>query len=262
MIAERWGLNDYSLLIALGFGLGLWQVYRSVPRERLAWWLNACLVALFFALVGARAGYTFQHAAYFGAHPWETPQLWLGGLSWPGAVLGGLVALALIAAVYHLPMGMLADRLALLIPPIAIAACLGSWMAGAAYGPLAPQGAWWAVVTPDETGALAARWPLQPVAAFTLLGSFALIEWKFKKKSPPGFLALMIVLALALNLLLFSLLTAEPGPSLRGYRLETWSAGALLLLALAALAFTSRRRKTNDEGQTKGLSEFGMANDE
>lgn len=227
----------FSLLIGAGAALGLWQVARAAPPKETLRWVDAGLYALLGALAGARLGFVFLHFAYFRSHPLEALLPWLGGLSWPGAVLGGLLATALVAAARRLPFALVADHLAPLLAPLAITAWLGCWRAGCAYGPLLPESSRFAVLALAEDGALTPRLPLQLLAAFSLLATFAAVELKLEPFERRGQRAGLYCLLLSANLLGFSFLRADPAPRWAGLRPDAWA--ALLFTALALIAFAA-----------------------
>jgi prolipoprotein diacylglyceryltransferase len=115
----------FSLWIGLGAALGLcWMALQSptapwrkgraagIPSER-GWYahLDAGLWALLGGVVGGRAVYAAAAWPYFAAHPLEIPQVWLGGLSGPGAAAGAVLGAGLFAARRRLPAGALASAL-------------------------------------------------------------------------------------------------------------------------------------------------------
>jgi prolipoprotein diacylglyceryltransferase len=238
---------SFSLLVGIGAGIGLWRVVRGVPvvrntpERQAAFLLNTGLIVLFSGLAGARLAYVGINWGYFATHLLEAPQFWLGGLSWPGAFAGAALALLAITITARtprgdaIPTGWFGDRLYPMLPPLAIAIWLGCWQTGHGYGSLLPEGAWWGIPSLDETGNVALRWPLQPLAAFTLLAFFGLLETLLPARRPVGQLSGLAVTGLLLHLLVFSFLSAEPAPTWQGLRIETWA--AIFFLALIVLAW-------------------------
>ena len=85
----------YSYTVVWGIGLvlaiGLTAIYaRRYPYRG---WQDSILVTLVAALGGGRLMFVWLHADYFQEQPFEAWQLWLGGLSYQGALLAGCVAL-------------------------------------------------------------------------------------------------------------------------------------------------------------------------
>ncbi len=232
--------GEFSLLAGIGATLGLLQVARLAPLKETLRWMDAGLYTLLAALIGARAGYVFMQLSYFRLHPLDALQVWLGGLSWPGALLGGLLAVALIAFLNAflnaLPLALTFDRLAPLAIPLAAAIWLGCWFGGSAYGPLLPEGSRLALLTPVEGGLLQARLPIQLLAALSLLAALIWFELRPPALWGVGQRAALHGLVLAANLLVFSLLRADQAPLWRGLRSDVWAALAFVGLALVAAA--------------------------
>ncbi len=183
---------NFSLWLGIGASLGLWRIARSVPKRQSSVWVNAGLFVLFAALLGARTSYALVNWTYFSTHLIEIPMLWIGGLTWPGAVLGMLLALAYLSTQNRTTrsrsgsFGWLGDRLYPLLPPIAITAWLGCWQSGVAYGASLPLNTWWGVPAIDESGLYSPRWPVQLLAALSLLIFFWLLERRIKPLRPAG----------------------------------------------------------------------------
>ena len=139
-------MNGYSLLIGFGASFGLFCVtVQAAPSRRPTALLDAGVDhSERGALLGARAAYVLVNWGHFQANLAEIPQLWLGGYSAFGALVGGLLGVIAASAVLRLALGQLADGLLPLLPPLIVCAWLGCWLAGSDYGAPAP-GAWWAL---------------------------------------------------------------------------------------------------------------------
>jgi prolipoprotein diacylglyceryltransferase len=204
---------------------------------------------LLAALAGARLFYAGENWSYFSTHLIETPQLWLGGLAWPGAILGAWLMMIYISLAnraqrrtlltQRIPFGLLGDRVYPMLPPLAITTWLGCWQVGAYYGAALPAGSWWGIPGLDETGAVGLRFPLQPVMALALLVFFWLLETRVKPLQPTGRLSALAMIGLLLDLLAASLLTASPSPTWNGLRLDTWFAILCLGLFTAFVAINN-----------------------
>jgi prolipoprotein diacylglyceryltransferase len=220
----------YSLLVGIGASFGLLQVARLAPKHQAGRWVNAGLWVLAGSLIGARLAYATFNTPYFYNHPQEIPLFWLGGLAWPGAVFGGVLAMLCLATILKIPFALAADRLAPLIAPVAIMAWLGAWQVGAAYGLAVPDGAWWGVRVTVEDGSTLLRLPLQELAAGTLALYFAWLEMRSLKL--PGARSGLSLFGLAMNLLIFSFLRGDPAPAWDGLRPDTWAAFIMAALSL------------------------------
>jgi prolipoprotein diacylglyceryltransferase len=225
----------YALLIGLGASLGVWQVARAVPASQAGRWVDASLGVLAGALVGARLAYGSAHPAYYAAHPLELAAVWQGGLSGWGAVIGGLIAACAAAAFLRQPLLLVLDRTFLLAAPLAVSGWLACGQAGCAYGPRLAESAWLGLTLPDEWGQLAARFPLQWIAALLLLGYNGGIAALLPRPAKTGLRAALMGLGLAAALWAVARFTAEPGPAWNGWLLDAWVALGLAAFSLGLL---------------------------
>jgi prolipoprotein diacylglyceryltransferase len=248
-------VNGFSLWVGIGVGLGLWRVARSAPQQHASTLVNMGLFVLAFALLGARLAYTLLDSAYFSAHLAEIPQIWLGGLAWPGAAAGAWLALLALPQMLRgsrgsrIPFSWIADRLYPLLPPLSTATWLGCWNSGIAYGAALPTGTWWAVPSLDQSGGFNAHVPLQFLAALSLVVFFLLLERlleRYKQPRPTGLLSAIAGAGVLLHLLIASLLRVDPSPHWHNLPSDTWLALALLsgyLLMLLVIQLAARINK-------------------
>lgn len=235
-------INSFSLWVGIGAALGIWRVVRSAPQQQAGVWANLCLILLAASLVGARLSYVWINWGHFAGYPVEIPQFWLGGLSWPGAIAGAWLVILVLGIWYRartdrspnrLPIGWFTDRLYLLLPPVAIMAWLSNWQSGVGYGVLLPDGDWWGIPSLDESGTYQRHFPLQLLAALSLLADFWLLEMRVKPLRTPGKLSSQAMLHLLLNLFVVSLLRADPSPQWNGLRVDAWIALLYLVIYLS-----------------------------
>ena len=210
--------------------MGLWSTAVKAGPRQAARVLDAALLTLLGGLVGARIVFVLLEMGYFHDHLAEVFMLWQGGLSWMGAVAGGLLALIVLALVQHRSLARLADQVAPLVLPLTLTAWLGCWMAGIAYGASVP----WGLPMVDESGSIARRVPVQLLAALSLLIYGAWLERRRTRLERSGVRATLAGMGLSLNLLIFSLLRADPAPHWLGQRLDFWVALALLVVCSAS----------------------------
>ena len=223
----------FPLLLGIGSSLGLAWVATRARLRVVQSQLDAGLVALLAGFIGGRLAYTAVHWPYFRDHPVEIALMPLGGLAWPGAVLGALVGLLAFAALKRQPFLKLADTLLPLATTLAVSAWLACWLDGIAYGRLVD--AWWVVPARDEWGAIAPRLPVQFMGATLTLGLFWLLDMRQPRNPLPGLMAMRWCLGFSLIMLGLSMLRADPAPTWLGLRLETWAAMIFLLIAGFAL---------------------------
>ncbi|WP_303773213.1 prolipoprotein diacylglyceryl transferase [Anaerolinea thermophila] len=233
-------MNEFSLLLMIGGGIGLWRV----SRQRELQWLDGAILAILGALAGARLGYVLVNLAYFRQVPQEIFQFWLGGLSAPGAITGALLGVGAASLLFRVPYFRMADRLYPLLPPLAVSCWLGCWLAGCAYGAVARPG-WLGVPAPDEAGWVTWRVPVQPFAAFSLILFYGLMEALIPIPRPSGWLSSLALTWLTLVGLVASLFRADPMPRWNNLRVDTWVYLVLELLFLSCftiLHFMAHRR--------------------
>lgn len=225
---RRGGVNEFSFLLMLGGGIGLWRV----SRQRELQWLDGAILTILCALMGARLGYVLINLAYFREVPEEILQFWLGGLSAPGAIVGALLGIGTASLLFRVPYLRMADRLYPLLPPLAVSVWLGCWLAGCAYGAVAQPG-WLGVPAPDEAGWVTWRIPVQPLAALSLILFYALMEALIPIPRPSGWLSSLALTWLTLVNLAASLLRDDPMPVWNHFRVDTWAYLGLELIFLS-----------------------------
>lgn len=223
-------MEPFTILTGAGSVLGLVQVARYAPRDEILEWLDAALFTLFGALVGARLYFVLLHLEYFRDHILEAPQFWLGGMDWPGAIAGGYLGMLGISAAMNYDIGQAADRLAHLIPPLAIASWLGCWSVGCGYG--ASTSLW--SLQMSEVGSFAPGFPVQILAASILLCYYALLELAVIRPLRSGRRAGLIGLGLAVIMFAFSFVRVDSSPWWLEQRPDTWAALIFTILMLAA----------------------------
>lgn len=92
-------LHAFAAWIAAGVLLSLVILAACATRTdpaRLGRWLDAGIAAVVGGVIGARALHVTDQWDYFGQHTGEITDLAAGGLSWHGALAGGLAAALLV----------------------------------------------------------------------------------------------------------------------------------------------------------------------
>lgn len=121
-LAIRW----YGLLIATGVLLGTTLAHREAIRrgidpDRL---LNAIVVAVLVALLGARLYYVLFNWDYYAANPAKILAVWEGGLAIHGGLIAGSLATILYCRHAKLSLPLTLDIMA---PCLAIGQAIGRW---------------------------------------------------------------------------------------------------------------------------------------
>jgi phosphatidylglycerol:prolipoprotein diacylglycerol transferase len=240
-------MSNFSLLISLGTLAGLGLIAVRAPKKLTLRYIDAALGVLVSALVVSRLVYALTNWGYFHLHPGEIFQVWLGGLSAPGALLGAFLGMLFLRAVQAFFLGPLADGLLPLLGTLSIAAWLGCWSDGSAYG--VSSASWIALPAADEWGVVAPRLPVQLLGALLTLGLFIGLEQGRSLLRRPGLAASLGLLGWGLIFFGLSFLRADPGQQWSGLRLEAWGAlGAITVgLVVFILVLLPKKRRSSVE---------------
>ncbi len=243
-ILARYGpffLYAFTVILGLGLLAALALTGWLARRRGVAGWLDGALAAAVGAVLAGRAVFVALNQPYFAENPAEAWQVWLGGLNYHGALLGGLAGLWLWARLTGRPFfryaGLFAPGLALL----AVAGWAACAADGCAYGRAAPPGLL-AASLPDDLGVVAVRYRTQFAGAVGSLAVFALSLWGFRRARPAlCFWATLGGLSLARAVV--ALGRGDPAPVIAGLRLDLLVDLGLAVLSLLAVALLLARRK-------------------
>jgi phosphatidylglycerol:prolipoprotein diacylglycerol transferase len=232
-------MQTYSLLLGVGALSGLLLACWRAPQKELSCYMSAGAWALVGTLIGSRAVAVMINFPYYQAHPGEIIQVWMGGLSGIGALIGGVISVFIVAKWKNIDRGAMADAVFPLAGTVMVTAWLGCWIGRCSYG--FPSEAWWAMPVKDEFGVLANRIPVQLIGAFSTLAIVWVLELATKRFPTCGLSALIGLFALSTEMFLISFLRADPAPMVNGMRLDAWGAlGLMAFSALGALIMTAR----------------------
>jgi phosphatidylglycerol---prolipoprotein diacylglyceryl transferase len=151
--AVRW----YALAYIVGIIVG-WFYARAIIVSQRLWGGPAPFTVLDFddfviwitlgIILGGRTGYVlFYNFPYFAAHPIEIVQLWNGGMSFHGGVLGCIVAIVAFALHRRIAMLSLADVTAAVAPIGLFLGRIANFINGELWG--RPADVPWAMVFPN-----------------------------------------------------------------------------------------------------------------
>ena len=241
-ILARFGpyfLYTYSVVLWLGvasaLGVTAALARRDGPRE----WLDGALAAAGGALLAGRVVFVWLNGEYFAENPFEAWQIWLGGLNYHGALLGGLAGLWLWARLARRPFYRYAGLLA---PGLALLAAFG-WAAcrfeGCAYGLPAPPG-WASADLPDNLGVFAVRYRTQLFGLLGTLAVFGLALAAFRR-ARPAVLFWAVVGGLSLVHAAVAFLRGDPSPAVAGWRVDLLIDGGLAVLGLIGAVVVGRK---------------------
>ena len=154
-LALRWYALAYIVGILIGWRISvaalkrphLWvggQAPMRPPQlESLLTWIIVGIIA------GGRLGYVvFYRPGHYLQNPWEIPALWQGGMSFHGGFLGVLLAILIFSWRQRLPLGGVADAIALASPPAILLGRIANFINAELWG--RPTTLPWGVIFPGE----------------------------------------------------------------------------------------------------------------
>lgn len=251
-ILGRYGpffLYSYTVVMGLGLaagiGLSAWFVKKEKDGQRFAGWLDGLLVSLAAALVGGRIGFVWANWSYFQERPDEIWLAWQGGLSYYGALIGGLLSFWLWT-LWKRRKGWtqvsFTAYAALLMPGIVLAHLFGwlaCWLEGCAYGQETVI-SWFSADLPDSFGVFAVRYQSQ-LFGFGLTLVVFLLEMFLRKRLNPSLFFWMMLGLICLAYGLVTLVRGDPVPIIGTFRLDTIvSVGLVLAGATGSVLYFSK----------------------
>ncbi len=191
-------LRWYSLAYLAGILLGYWHLTRMIKApgapmaqrhaDDLFFW---CTLGI---ILGGRLGYaTFYTGGNTGlpslwAHPGELLQLWNGGMSFHGGLVGVTLAMAWVAWSGRLNFLRVADYIAVCVPFGMLFGRLANFVNGELWGRVAGAGVRWAMVFPG-----AGPFPRHPsqlyeaaLEGLALIVIMLLLFWQTRARWRPG----------------------------------------------------------------------------
>ena len=161
---------SFTALMALALGVGLLLTWVQARRLGLAQpdALDVAFAAVLLGVIAARATYVAGNWGYFSMHADEITQLWQGGLTWQGGLLGGVIGAAVACAWRKLSVQQAFDALTPGLMAGAAFGWLACYLGGVAYGrQVFPGDSWWflAADLPDIYGLSNPRFSTQLLGA-------------------------------------------------------------------------------------------------
>ena len=163
ILPVRW----YGLVLIVAVAVAVWIVRNEAHRRGLKdavvidgmWWVGIA------ALVGGRALYVVQNElGTLAEHPTHVLMVWMGGLSFYGGLIGGLLALVVFARRRGLPLLVALDVAALSAAIGQAIGHVGCLIGGDSYG--IPTSLPWAVVYRNPNSMAPLGVPLHPTQAY------------------------------------------------------------------------------------------------
>ncbi len=174
-------IYSYTAVLSLGAALGLGVAAYRNKSVKLPDWPDGMLAGLAMGLLGGRAGFVWMEWGYFQARPSQIFHIWQGGLSYHGALLGGLAGVWLWSRWRGRPFAAIAALIAPLLPLGSGFGWLACWLEGCGYGRQAPLG-WLTADLPDAFGLFAVRYQTQLLGIFA---SLLLFGWLWRRANWP-----------------------------------------------------------------------------
>ncbi|MBW3096098.1 prolipoprotein diacylglyceryl transferase [Pseudohoeflea coraliihabitans] len=240
-VAIRWYGLAYLAGILLGWQYARFMISRTelwpagrAPLTRAAlddfvFWVALGIIA------GGRIGYIlFYDFAAVAANPLRALEIWNGGMSFHGGLLGTGLAIVWFARRNSIPLRSMADLVAAVVPIGLFFGRLANFINGELWGRVSD--APWAMIFPS--GGPVARHPSQLYEAglegLVLLLLLAWLIFSLKKLRAPGFVTGVFVAFYALSRILVEFFR-EPDPHL-GYLAGGWlTMGMVLSLPMIAV---------------------------
>jgi phosphatidylglycerol:prolipoprotein diacylglycerol transferase len=187
-------LRWYSLAYLAGIVLGYWHLTRMARAPGAPLAQRHCDDLFFYCTLGIVLGGRFGYATFYAPELWTDPgefvQLWHGGMSFHGGLIGTLVAIAWVSWRGGLDFLRVADYLATCVPFGLMFGRLANFVNGELWGRVAGEGVAWAMIFPD--GGPLPRHPSQLYEAalegFVLMVVLLTLFWKTRARWRPGLL--------------------------------------------------------------------------
>jgi phosphatidylglycerol---prolipoprotein diacylglyceryl transferase len=154
-LALRW----YALAYIVGILIG-WRVSVAALKRPQLWadgqapmtppQLEALLTWIILGIIaGGRLGYVFLYRPiHYLQNPWQIPALWEGGMSFHGGLIGVVLAITIFSWRERLPLGGVADAIALASPPAILLGRIANFINAELWG--RPTSLPWGVIFPGE----------------------------------------------------------------------------------------------------------------
>lgn len=116
----------YSIFIFLGILVATILIFREAKRQNIKedFMVNLVFKEVLFGVLGARIYYVLFNLKYYLANPIEIVQIWNGGLAIHGAIIVGIIVLAIDCKKNDLKLLKLMDIAAV---GLIVAQCIGRW---------------------------------------------------------------------------------------------------------------------------------------
>jgi phosphatidylglycerol:prolipoprotein diacylglycerol transferase len=197
-------LRWYSLAYLFGILIGYWHLSRMIRAPGPPMAQRHADDLFFYAtlgiILGGRLGYATFYAPALWSHPGELLQLWHGGMSFHGGLIGTVLAIAWVCWRGRLPFLRVADYVAVCVPFGMMFGRLANFVNGELWGRVTTSHVPWAMVFPGA-GDLP-RHPSQLYEAglegLAMMIVMLTVFWKTGARWRPGLLVGLFALLIAL----------------------------------------------------------------
>lgn len=168
-------VRSYGAMMLLGFIAGLIWVYLDrrrydIPRRAA---IQAPLVGLAGGILGGRIGFVLLKWSDYSSHPQAMMNLWQGGMSWHGGLVGGLLGVYVACRFLKISFARILDLVA---PALALAyaiARIGCFLNGCCYGIACDLP--WAVTFPQYGPHPPPPVPIHPTQLYACIGTLVFV---------------------------------------------------------------------------------------
>jgi phosphatidylglycerol:prolipoprotein diacylglycerol transferase len=179
-LAVRWYGLMYLVAFVLAWTLGRWRIRHGKTALTERDLDDLLFYSVLGVVLGGRLGYVlFYKPGYYFAHPLEIFEVWHGGMSFHGGLLGVLLVMALFARKRGFRFLQVGDFVSTLVPLGLAAGRLGNFINGELWG--RPTDVPWGMVFPQAGDGI----PRHPSQLYELglegLSLFVLV-WLFARK--------------------------------------------------------------------------------
>ncbi len=250
-LAVHW----YGITYLIAFGLFLWLAGKRVrlPQHAAVGWTRQDVDDVLFygvlgVVLGGRLGYCFFYKPdYYIHHLAEVLEVWKGGMSFHGGLLGVLFALWIFGRRRGRSFFEVSDLIAPCVPTGIMAVRLGNFINGELWGRQAPADLPWAMIFPQANDGGLARHPSQLYQAAGEGLLLFVILWLYARK-PRATGQISGVFMMGYGALRFAAEYFREPDDFLGYRALGWSQGQwlslpMILVGIAIFVWATRRNQ-------------------
>lgn len=237
----------YPFIVGMGATVGLaWSVLRVSSKNSILI-ANAGLAAILGGIIAGRLFYVLTNWSNFQGSVLEIFQIYLGGFSWIGALLGAILFTIGYGLIKRISPLQLLDSLVPLAGVVVMSIWLASWLDGYAYGQATDW--WWAFPARDGWGRLAPRFPVQVIGALTALGTIWAAELLTKYLAVPGQIAAATASLMSLVYFLLAFTRVDYVETFLGFRIDALIALTIAVVSSGYLLISWRQNGVDKKGR-------------